>query len=714
MIRRAEGEGVSAMIKVRDLALSNPSFVYLDDTIAEARVIARHSRIKGFPVLNRNGSFVGVVDSSLVCRGHVAAHSSIGPYVDSAIRPLNAKDPVSVIEGLSLEATATILPVISEEGNLVGIIPDPVFLKDVLPGIVESLLSVVIEGNLDIADYGMIVIDDEGNIVYFNSNAENILGMKGKEVYGVHINKVVHDSKLSEVVKKGQPQLKRKLQADRITLCSNRFPLYKGSEVIGAVGIFKDITENERLLKNVRNLRAVNLEMTGILESMNDGVIVMDNSGKVIRTNSAYEFLSGLTAIQILGEDVNYLISRGSLPSLVASEVLEKKKHLSLIETVRGRDCLCIANPIVDCEGKLIRIVVVMKDIDHLNELILSLQMTQELASRYFEESETFKERIARQDMVATSLAMKRVLSLAHKVAQVDSNVLITGETGVGKEVVARAIHRCSNRMDGPFIKLNCGAIPEPLLESELFGYESGAFTGAKKEGKPGLIELSDGGTLFLDEISDLPMNLQVKLLRVLQEREVMRLGDTKYKRVDFRLIVASNKDLEDLVKQRLFREDLYYRLNVVPVFIPPLRDRREDIVPLTVFFLNKFNKKYGMAKKLSPEVIQELLEYDWPGNIRALENTIERLVVTSDSNIISINDLREKTPVNGVNKSPSKVLVDVVEETEKKLICEALQQCKTTREMAKILGISQSAVVKKMKRYGIAKLPDANLVEKG
>ena len=702
------------MIKVRDLAFSNPSFVYLDDTIAQARVIASNSRIKGIPVLNRNGSFVGVADSSVVCRGHVAAHSSIGPYVDSAIRPLNAKDPVSVIEGLSLDTTVTILPVISEEGNLVGIIPDPVFLKDVLPGIVGSLLSVVVEGNLDIGDYGMIVINDEGNIVYFNSHAENILGMKGKEVYGIHINKVVHDSKLCEVVKKGQPQLKRKLHAERITLCSNRFPLYKGSEVIGAVGIFKDITENERLLKNVRNLRAVNLEMTGILESMNDGIIVMDNSGKVIRTNSAYEFLSGLTAIQILGEDVNYLVSRGSLPSLVASEVLEKKKHLSLIETVRGRDCLCIANPILDCEGKLIRIVVVMKDIDHLNELILSLQMTQELASRYFAESETFKERIARQDMVATSLAMKRVLSLAHKVAQVDSNVLITGETGVGKEVVARAIHRCSNRMDGPFIKLNCGAIPEPLLESELFGYESGAFTGAKKEGKPGLIELSDGGTLFLDEISDLPMNLQVKLLRVLQEREVMRLGDTKYKRVDFRLIVASNKDLEDLVKQRLFREDLFYRLNVVPVFIPPLRDRREDIVPLTVFFLNKFNKKYGMAKKLSPEVIQELLEYDWPGNIRALENAIERLVVTSDGNIISISDLREKTPVNGVNKSPSKVLVDVVEETEKKLIYEALQQCKTTREMAKILGISQSAVVKKMKRYGIIKLPDVNLVEKG
>jgi len=258
--------------------------------------------------------------------------------------------------------------------------------------------------------------------------------------------------------------------------------------------------------------------------------------------------------------------------------------------------------------------------------------------------------------------------------------------------------------MDGPFIKLNCGAIPENLLESELFGYEPGAFTGAKREGKFGLIELSDGGTLFLDEVADLPVNLQVKLLRVLQEREVMRVGGTKTKKVDFRLIAATNQDLEQLVKQNQFREDLFYRLNVVPVFIPPLRERKEDIVPLIISFLNKFNKKYGLIKKISPEVIQSLLQYDWPGNIRELENTIERLVVTSDSNLIMTEDMKGNTSIceGVIEPDEPKALVDVLEETERRLIVQAFQHCRTTREMAEALGISQSAVVKKMKKHGI------------
>jgi len=308
---------------------------------------------------------------------------------------------------------------------------------------------------------------------------------------------------------------------------------------------------------------------------------------------------------------------------------------------------------------------------------------------------------MAKDKIILKSESMKQVVKLAIKVARVDSSVLITGETGVGKEVLARVVHKHSCRVNGPFIKLNCGAIQAELVESELFGYEAGAFTGARREGKLGLIQLADGGTLFLDEIGDLPLNLQVKFLRVLQEREIQRVGGVETKEVDFRLIAATNKSLQDLVKQKKFREDLFYRLDVVPMTIPPLRERKEDILPLALFFLNKFGQRYGLSMRISPEVIEVLLNNDWPGNVRELENTIERLLVTSDTDVATDHLINKSSNSKDYGKSCLN-LRDILDETEKHLILQAFEQCKTTREMAEVLGISQSTVVKKMRKYDI------------
>lgn len=314
-------------------------------------------------------------------------------------------------------------------------------------------------------------------------------------------------------------------------------------------------------------------------------------------------------------------------------------------------------------------------------------------------------------DVIAVSGAMQNVLNLAVRVAGVDSSVLITGETGTGKEVLARTVHEYSRRIGNSFVKLNCGAIPEEMLESELFGYETGAFTGAGRGGKPGLIEMADGGTLFMDEIAELSLKLQVKLLRVLQEREIMRLGGVKSKKVDFRLITATNRDLEELVRLKEFRADLFYRLNVVPLAVPPLRERKADIIPLAAYFLKRLNSKYGMNKEISPEVMQNLLKYDWPGNVRELENTVERLVVISDTNQILLKTLLENTGlentrVAGSSENSLLYLRNVLEHKEKLLILKVAQECGTTREMAVALGVSQSAVVKKMRKYGISKIP--------
>ncbi len=693
------------MLKVKDIMLYNPPFLYVNNKVSHARVIFTHSKLKSIPILDKNGSYVGVLENRIIRQEHLPVDSKVEKYMNTSIKPLFQDESISVLGKLRTEEMDFIQPVVSRDGVLMGIIPEPQFITDILEDITRYSESVFAIDNKDLATYGIILINDDGEIICFNGNAEKVLGLKGKSIFGIHINKVIHDSKLCEVVKKGQTHIKAKMQASNQTvLCSNRFPLHKGTEIVGAMGIFQDISELERLNENLRNLRGLNLEMVGVLESINDGILLIDNNGIVIRTNSAFEAISDLSANEILGVNYDYLIDKGCLPSTIFWQVMEKKKSFNIIESIKGREFLIIAQPIFDADGRLMRVVAILKDIYRLNELILNIQLTQELATRYCNDFNPGQAPEQRDDMVASSMAMRRVVSLANKVAKVDSNVMITGETGVGKEVVARSIHRCSRRMDGPFIKLNCGAIPENLLESELFGYEPGAFTGAKREGKFGLIELSDGGTLFLDEVADLPVNLQVKLLRVLQEREVMRVGGTKTKKVDFRLIAATNQDLEQLVKQNQFREDLFYRLNVVPVFIPPLRERKEDIVPLIISFLNKFNKKYGLIKKISPEVIQSLLQYDWPGNIRELENTIERLVVTSDSNLIMTEDMKGNTSIceGVIEPDEPKALVDVLEETERRLIVQAFQHCRTTREMAEALGISQSAVVKKMKKHGI------------
>ena len=317
------------------------------------------------------------------------------------------------------------------------------------------------------------------------------------------------------------------------------------------------------------------------------------------------------------------------------------------------------------------------------------------------------------EDLVAKSPAMQRVVEMAARIATVDSTLLIVGESGVGKEVITNKIHSLSRRKNQPFIKLNCGAIPENLLESELFGYAGGAFTGAKKEGKPGMFELASGGTLFLDEIGELPLGLQVKLLRVLQEKTLTRVGGVKPISVDVRVIAATNKDLPTLVKAGTFRDDLYYRLNVFGIQIPPLRQRREDIPPLLHEMLRKVNQKYSMQKRFSTAAVERLVNYDWPGNVREMENLVERLVVLVNEPYIDICHLPEtmqgkiETVVDGSEAVVLNRVVpykQAVEQLEALLLERAFGEHGSTRKVARVLEVNQSTIVRKMKQYQITR----------
>ena len=369
------------------------------------------------------------------------------------------------------------------------------------------------------------------------------------------------------------------------------------------------------------------------------------------------------------------------------------------------------ATPVFDENGEIFRVVTSVRDISELNMLKQKVEQLEGLNKHFEFQMNEMKIRLS-ENLVLKNQEMEKIVYQAMKIAEVDSTVLISGESGVGKEVIGNIIQRNSIRSKGPFVKLNCAALPENLLESELFGYEPGAFTGARKEGKLGLFEVAHEGTLLLDEIGDIPLHLQVKLLRVLQQREIIRVGGTRLIPIDVRIIAITNRILDEMVAKGEFREDLYYRLNVVPIHVPALRERREDIPLLVRHFLDKFNQRYNLKKTISPGAIELLMAYSWPGNIRQLENMIERLVVTSNTEGIDVQNLppyflSTSPEESGNGHQPVSVnsiipLKQAVEILERQLLEKTFAVTSSCYKAAQLLEVDASTISRKANRYSI------------
>ncbi len=689
------------MLKIKDLMLTDTPALACSTTVAEARACFAQGRLTALPVLSKDKRVIGLISRQVVEDQQISGNQAISNFVNREIITLRSNTHVVDLAVIQ-NPLNQVIPIVDELGQFVGILPAGGLISGCYQEINQAIKNFFAIVDWDSLAYAILMIDDQGILTVVNSQAEKILGIKGKEVIGLHVNKVIPDSKLLEVVKRGQAQLWQKMNLEKTTLLTNRLPLMSNGEAIGALAIFKDVSAQEELLRKLRRLEAETKELRAIFSEMPDGIMITDAHGVILRINDTYRKFFGLQDQNCKGLNIQDLPS-DFVAETEIPEVIKKPAQVNaLFRRPGGNEILTTGIPIFDQRGYLIRVLSVARDVSGLNDISHEIQLAKEMAERYYSELENYENRM-KLEMVADSPTMRRIVDLAAKVSRVDSTVLILGESGVGKEVLATAIHKNSLRSEGPFVKVNCGAIPDNLLESELFGHQAGAFTGASRQGKPGLVEVAHEGTLFLDEIGDLPLNLQVKLLRVIQEHEVMRVGGLKPVQVDFRLIAASNKDLETMVQAGTFRQDLYYRLNVVPVIIPPLRERREDIVPLLFHFLKRYNKKYGLQKKMAPEVIARLMNYDWPGNIRELENTVERLVVTSNGNIVTLVEQAASTPTGSQKNYKAKLtLKDALDDLEAKLINDAYQQCRTTREMAEVLGISQSAVVKKMQKYQI------------
>lgn len=437
-----------------------------------------------------------------------------------------------------------------------------------------------------------------------------------------------------------------------------------------------------------------------MFDSSYDGLCIIDAKGFGVAINKAACRICSFKESEFVGTNVRDAVNNGTISDSVSLKVLKYKRPVTQVINIKGTDVLITGSPIKNSKNQISYIVLNIRDIGELNNIKIDQLLSIALKRKHHHTQDLalYDELPELDGIVAKSPSFRKVLTICAKIAQVDSTILINGESGTGKEVILNYIHRLSKRVNQPLIKVNCAAIPQHLLESELFGYEKGAFTGADSRGKPGLFEQANGGTIFLDEIGDMPLDLQVKLLRVLQEFEITRIGGRKSIKINVRVISATNKNLEQLVKDGLFRQDLFYRLNIIPIKIPPLRERIEDIAPLAYHFLQKTNNQYGLQKRFAYDTIHLFEEYDWPGNIREMENLIERLSVTIDHDEIQWTDLPFLHHSSGnPNQQPLK---KILQDLEIKIINEKLKEFKTTRKTAAALGISQSALVKKLKRF--------------
>jgi len=446
-----------------------------------------------------------------------------------------------------------------------------------------------------------------------------------------------------------------------------------------------------------------------IMNSSYDGLWLCDREGKILQINHASEKLGSIKAEEVVGRKMEDLVRGGLIDRSVTLEVLKARASITIIQKQKdGKRILVTGNPFFDDQGEISLVVVNERDITELNSLRNELEETRALAQRYRSElSQIMSEKGLLSQTVIRNEAMQQVFDRAMKVAQVDSTVLMQGESGVGKGFFARLIHQASKRKDGPFIRVDCAAIPESLIESELFGYEDGAFTGARTKGKPGHFEIAEGGTLFLDEIGDLPLNVQVRLLRFLEGNEVVRVGGTTARKINTRIISASNQDLEEMVSQGTFRKDLFFRLNVIPLRIPPLRERTDEIPALVDLFVRQCNEKCSTNKLILPKALDRLCRYSFPGNIRELANLVEQLVVLAPQKQIDLKDLpfhiiKDKSKANPRLPVDDWDLPKSVARLEKEMISRALKAYGSQRRAAGPLNIDQSTLARKAKRYDI------------
>ncbi|MBS2969568.1 sigma 54-interacting transcriptional regulator [Metabacillus sp. KIGAM252] len=561
----------------------------------------------------------------------------------------------------------------------------------------------------DSTNDGMIVIDANEDIILFNRVAENVTGHMRNQVLGKKIREVIPSTRLPEVLYSQESEYNQEQILDNgLKIITTRIPIMnEDGSLRGALSIFKDISDAVQLAEEITNLREIETMLTAIIQSSDEAISVVDEKGRGILVNPAYTRMTGLKEEDIIGLPATTDISEGESMHLRVLQTRRAVRGVRMKVGNSSKDVLVNVAPVI-VDGKLKGSVGVIHDVSEIKKLTAELNRARQII-RTLEAKYTFL------DIIGESEEMKLAIEQAKLGAKTPATVLLRGESGTGKELFAHAIHNESDRKYNKFIRVNCAAIAENLLESELFGYEEGAFSGAKRGGKTGFFEEANNGSIFLDEIGELSPQMQAKLLRVLQEKEIVRVGGTKPIPVNVRVIAATNIKIEKAMTEGAFREDLYYRLNRYPISIPPLRQRKGDIIPLCVHLIRKINQDYGKnIEEISSEAAQILHSHDWPGNVRELENILGRAMIFMLPSERCINAAHLPDFVSGKPAQsragigltqPEMTLSEAMERTEKDIIKATLQKFEYNRtRTAKSLGISLRSLYYKMEKYGIAK----------
>ncbi|OPX83840.1 MAG: Arginine utilization regulatory protein RocR [Pelotomaculum sp. PtaB.Bin104] len=578
-----------------------------------------------------------------------------------------------------------------------------------MPEISNTLLELILNCSFE----AIIVVDRDGLVTVFNPAAERITGLKAADMLGKPIAEAIPKTNMTRVLKTGISELHHLLQLGGSTAISNLFPIMEDKKITGALAILRNVTKLKSLNQRIIELTQKRSWLEAILHATNDAITVVNEEGNGMLINPAYTKLTGLTESDVLGKPASIAVTEGESMLLKVLHTRQPVRGVRLKMGPTKKEVVVNVAPVI-IEDKLRGSVGVIQDISEI------LELSEELASarkmiRYLQAKYTF------DDILGDSEPVKAAIAQAKHASDTPATVLLRGESGTGKELFAHAIHNVSNRSRWPFVRVNCMAIVQSLLESELFGYEEGAFTGAVRGGKKGYFEEADGGTIFLDEIGDMALALQAKLLRVLQEKEIVRVGGTNPIAINVRVIAATNANLEQKINEGTFREDLYYRLNVVPIFIPPLRGRKEDIPLLAAYLCNKVGQEYKRkVPELSPAAIQIFMGYDWPGNVRELENVVGRSIINMNSHETVILP-QHLPPLTRTAKSqwppdanlprkpvaeaqPNQTLGKLLDSTEKDILLKTLQRTNGNKtKAAKLLGIAVRSLYNKLEKHGLA-----------
>lgn len=574
---------------------------------------------------------------------------------------------------------------------------------------------------------GLLVVDNQHTIIIYNTEAEHLFGIPAREVLGRKVTEVFPDSRLPEVVDTKEPILGYTREIGKSTIVVNTTPIIENDEIKGAISTFEDVSRLVQISWEFEEVKELKERYLQILEAVQDGICVFDREGTVTYINGSYNEITGENISE--GDNIHEISPNGS-----RMRVLEKGQKImgEISQKKNGKSVVANIVPII-VNQQITGGISVVKNLSEIEELIDRISHLS-AKTEYLEEELHRRKKLnpAFNRIVGVSNKLYDAMKLAAKTADNNFNVLIRGESGTGKELIAEAIHYSSERATQPFIRVNCAAIPENLLESEMFGHVKGAYTGAIKT-KIGKFELADKGTIFLDEIGELDKSMQAKMLRVIQKKEFQRVGDDRTITVDARIIAATNRNLEELVENGEFREDLYYRLNVIPIWLPPLRERREDIPVLSEYFLNKIAEELGCEpKQLSGEAMDALIHYSWPGNIRELENVMERINILADGREVQKEDLphyisenyhtsvndevpSEAVTENGLydaglslGKTSAEEIVTGNDEImpweyyEREIIRKALKKYGSYNAAGKALGLTHKTVAAKARKYHI------------